>query len=95
MKKLVPSVWTVRDCKGLPKHCDPNESAVLMCLNIASFAFRSPTEHDKANDYEGTFAYEAKANFLHKARHYIAMVAGKRIDLNMFILAEIRIEDDI
>ena len=45
----------------------------------AALAYRSPSDHDEGNDYAGVFAYQARADFLSRARHFIAMVAGQLV----------------
>ena len=59
MRHIVPGAWSAKYFHGLPLNNDPTESAVLMCLNVASFAFHSPKEHDEEEGFQDVFSYEA------------------------------------
>ena len=74
-RTLVPDVWNVLSCQHSPKNGGRSESALLLCLNVAAFAFHRASEDDIASCFVKLFAYDTSESFLRKSRHYIADVA--------------------
>ena len=93
MKELIPSNWSVSYCTNVPRYVGRKDSATLMCLNLASFAYRRPMTDDVSNRFKHVFAYKAEADFLRKSKYYIASVARKSLLGVRKIEAAFQVED--
>ena len=79
MRQLIPGEWRLTSTSGNPRVHNLNDSGVVMCLNLASFALTSPRDSDIGEGFFNVFAYGVDAHFLKRARSYIATVALNKL----------------